>query len=55
LKKIKSDFDGGMAPKVKACLDAIEKGAKFVRIIDGRDPQALDDALNGTGGTVVFK
>lgn len=55
LEKIKSDFDGGMAPKVKACLDAIEKGAKFVRIIDGRDPQALDDALNGTGGTVVFK
>jgi len=55
LEKIKNDFDGGMAPKVKACLDAIEKGAKFVRIIDGRDPQALDDALNGTGGTVVFK
>jgi acetylglutamate kinase len=55
LEKIKSDFDGGMAPKVQACLDAIEKGARFVRIIDGRDPKALDDALNGTGGTVVFK
>jgi len=25
------------------------------RIIDGRDPKALDDALNGVGGTVVFK
>jgi acetylglutamate kinase len=55
LSAIKIDFDGGMAPKVKACLDAIAQGAKVVRIIDGRDPKALDDALNGIGGTVVFK
>ena len=55
LEAIKHEFDGGMAPKVKACLDAISKGAKVVRIIDGRDPKALDDALNGVGGTVVFK
>ena len=54
LSAIKHEFDGGMAPKVKACLDAIEKGAKVVRIIDGRDPKALDDALNGVGGTAVF-
>lgn len=55
LSLIKHEFDGGMAPKVKACLDAIAKGAKSIRIIDGRDPKALDDALNGIGGTVVFK
>ena len=55
LEKIKGEFDGGMAPKVKACLDAIDKGAKFVRIIDGRVPKALAEALNGAGGTVVFK
>ena len=54
LEEIKGQFDGGMAPKVKACLDAISKGAKVVRIIDGRDPKALDDALNGVGGTKVF-
>jgi acetylglutamate kinase len=54
LAEIKGEFDGGMAPKVKACLDAIERGAKVVRIIDGRDPKALDDALNGTGGTKVY-
>lgn len=54
LEKIKSEFDGGMAPKVKACLDAIAKGAKVVRIIDGRDPKALDEALSGVGGTKVF-
>lgn len=55
LEAIKHEFDGGMAPKVKACLDAIGKGAKVVRIIDGRDPKALDDALSGTGGTKVYE
>jgi len=54
LAAIKGEFDGGMAPKVKACLDAISKGAKVVRIIDGRDPKALDEALSGSGGTKVF-
>jgi acetylglutamate kinase len=54
LEKIKNQFDGGMAPKVKACLDAIAKGAKVVRIIDGRDPNALDEALSGAGGTKVY-
>ena len=54
LEKIKGEFDGGMAPKVKACLDAIAKGAKVVRIIDGRDPKALDEALSGVGGTKVY-
>jgi acetylglutamate kinase len=54
LRQIQGEFDGGMAPKVKACLDAIEKGAKVVRIVDGRDPKALDDALHGVGGTKVY-
>lgn len=54
LESIKDQFDGGMAPKVKACLDAIAKGAKVVRIIDGRDPKALDDAISGVGGTAIY-
>jgi acetylglutamate kinase len=34
-------------------LDAIEAGAKAVRIIDGTDPSALGNALLGEGGTLV--
>lgn len=55
LESIKNDFDGGMAPKVKACLEAVAKGANAVRIIDGRNPDALSEALSGSGGTLVTK
>lgn len=54
LASMKHQFDGGMVPKVQASLEAIAKGAKVVRIIDGRDPKALDEAINGMGGTKVF-
>ena len=47
------NFAEGMAPKVQACLDAIEAGASAVRIIDGRDPEAFALALAHTGGTLV--
>ncbi len=53
LEGIKSSFAEGMAPKVQACLDAIAAGAKAVRIIDGRDPEAFASALAHTGGTLV--
>jgi acetylglutamate kinase len=53
LEGIKSLFSEGMAPKVQACLDAIAAGAKAVRIIDGRDPEAFASALAHTGGTLV--
>lgn len=53
LESIKSSFAEGMAPKVQACLDAIEAGAKAVRIIDGTNAMALKDALLGQGGTLV--
>ena len=53
LESLKATFAEGMAPKVQACLEAIEAGAKAVRIIDGTNPSALRDALLGMGGTLV--
>jgi len=55
LMQMKSTFSEGMAPKVQACLDALDAGASAVRIIDGRDPQAFADALANKGGTLVVK
>lgn len=53
LNQIKGTFAEGMAPKVQACLDAIDAGAKAVRIIDGTNPDSLKDALLNRGGTLV--
>ncbi|MEY2837437.1 MAG: hypothetical protein RLZ46_819, partial [Actinomycetota bacterium] len=38
---------------VAACLEALNHGARAVRIIDGTDPQAFALALDNTGGTLV--
>ncbi|MGH2604197.1 MAG: acetylglutamate kinase, partial [Dehalococcoidia bacterium] len=44
---------GGMIPKVEACLRAAETGAEAL-IVDGREPHALQAALQGTAaGTRV--
>ena len=53
LSSMKSTFSDGMAPKVQAALDAIAKGSKAVRIIDGTKPSALANALEHHGGTLV--
>ncbi len=53
LVTIKSTFQEGMAPKVQAILDAIDQGAKAVRVIDGTDPKNFVEALSGRGGTLV--
>ncbi len=53
LSSMKSTFSHGMAPKVQAALDAIAKGSKAVRIIDGTKPSALANALEHHGGTLV--
>ena len=55
LDSLKSTFAEGMAPKVQACLDAIDTGASAVRIIDGTDPSAFAAALGNNGGTLVTK
>jgi acetylglutamate kinase len=53
LADMKSTFQEGMAPKVQAILDAINQGAKAVRVIDGTDSKNFVAALSGFGGTLV--
>jgi acetylglutamate kinase len=55
LEAIKGTFAQGMAPKVQACLDAINSGANSVRIIDGTDPSAFAAALDSHGGPLVTR
>ena len=50
---MKDSFAEGMSPKVAACIEAIDSGARAVRIIDGRDPEAFALALENSGGTLV--
>lgn len=40
---------GGMIPKIKACLRALS-GIRVTRIIDGRQPRALLNEIEGKGG-----
>ena len=54
LNDMKDHFTEGMAPKVFACLNAINSGAKSVRVIDGTDPLSFALALRGIGGTLVL-
>ena len=35
------DVEGGMRPKLRACLDAIYGGVTFAHIVDGRVPHSL--------------
>ncbi|HKI58368.1 MAG TPA: acetylglutamate kinase [Trueperaceae bacterium] len=42
---------GGMIPKVEAALRALELGAPYAIIADGRRPASARDALRGEGGT----
>jgi len=47
------EIEGGMIPKVQACLTAAQTGCQSV-IVDGREEQALLGAVEGrTAGTVV--
>ena len=53
LKELQPSFAAGMIPKAKAAIFALEHGAKISRVIDGRDPKNLINALDGLGGTEV--
>ena len=53
LKSIQNSFTDGMIPKVKAAINAIDSGAFSVRITNGTKLDAVLDALDNRGGTVV--
>lgn len=53
LRELKSNFSEGMLPKVQAALEAVEAGARTVRIIDGTNDLSFEQALSGHGGTLV--
>ena len=48
---------GGMIPKIKNCIDAVENGVRGVVILDGRKPHSiLDELFSDTGsGTLIRK
>ena len=46
-------IDGGMIPKVEAALRAIDLGAPYAVIADGRGAEGARQALRGQGGTRV--
>jgi acetylglutamate kinase len=41
VEELLSGVDGGMRPKLQACVDAIRGGAQSAHIIDGRKPHSL--------------
>ncbi|HEX7002915.1 MAG TPA: acetylglutamate kinase [Trueperaceae bacterium] len=47
-------ISGGMIPKVEAALTALELGATWAVIADGRTPDGLGEALQGKGGTRIL-
>ena len=54
LSSIAISFEGGMIPKAQAAINAIESGAKSVRIFDGRKVANVIAAFEGKVGTLVF-
>ena len=54
---IKSEFSGGMIPKVETCMYALERGVEGVVILDGKVPHAvLLELLTDHGaGTLMMR
>ena len=53
LSEISREFEGGMIPKARAAISAIQSGAKSVRIFDGRNASNLSAVHAGKIGTLV--
>ena len=49
--------EGGMIPKVQACMAALEQGAQLARVVDGRRPHCIVESLmpGNKAGTAVIK
>ena len=47
-------ISGGMIPKVESALAALEHGAQYAVIADGRDASGLTQALLGESGTRIY-
>lgn len=54
LSSIAISFEDGMIPKAQAAINAIESGAKSVRIFDGRKIANVIAAFEGKAGTLVL-
>jgi acetylglutamate kinase len=54
LSSIAISFEGGMIPKAQAAINAIESGAKSVRIFVGRKVANVIAAFEGKAGTLVL-
>lgn len=48
-------ISGGMIPKVRTCVEAVQRGVKGAVILDGRQPHAclLELFTEGGGGTII--
>lgn len=49
--------EGGMIPKVQACMGALERGAKLARVVDGRRPHCILESMaaGNKAGTAVVR
>lgn len=51
---MQAGISGGMIPKLRGCLAALEGGARSARIINGTHPQLLGEVLGGaSAGTLI--
>lgn len=46
---------GGMLPKLECCIEALEKGAKKVHLVDGRKEHSLLNSISKDSGTKIIK
>lgn len=48
-------INGGMLPKLECCIEALEKGAKKVHLVDGRKEHSLLSSISMDSGTKIIK